>query len=292
MRAVLILIAVMWLALPARSDVAGQDDPELQAAIGDWLAGNEAQALPAMADMAAGGNTAARLLLGQIDSFPALQGDWLGGLSRADRIAVLRAPGRMSGLRWTKGLDDPVAQVWARLWDTSATAQVIVDFARLGEPRAARFAALTLARRQRAGFAMVANDPAYPAALRAYAVREWQKTDPQQAAAESFDPGDPQVEVLGQTVDPVRFSEWAATAALADPVLALCEALCPAEDPAICRPAALTGLGGFWGLAALGSPVEALVPSAVYNRSPRGLAVTLRQIRGPVESACLKQALQ
>jgi len=286
MRVILILCAVMWLASPARSEVAGQRDPEMQAAIGDWLSGNEADALPVLAGLAAGGNSAARLLLGQIDSFPALQGDWLAGLARAERIAVLRAPGGLSGVRWTRGLDDPVAQAWARLWDTAATAQVIVDFARLGEPRAARFAALTLARRQRQGFAAVAGDPDYPDSLRAYVLRETG------GDAAGLDPADPQVAVLGQEPDLAGFSAWAEGAGVTDPVLALCETLCPAEPAAICRPAALRALGGFWGLMPLGSPVEALVPSAVFNRTPRGITATLHHMRGPVDSLCLMQALK
>ena len=288
---IVILLAVLWLALPGSAlpglaEVAGRRDPELQAAVGDWLSGNERDALPALAGLAAGGNTAARLLLGQIDSFPSLQGDWLAGLARDDRIAVLRAPGGISGLRWTRGLDDPVARAWARLWDTVATAQVIVDFARLGEPRAARFAALTLARRQRQGFAGVADDPAYPVELRAYVLRE---TGGDQGG---LHPSDPQVAVLGRAVDLEGFAAWAEGAKVADPVVALCQTLCPAEEPAICRPAALQALGGFWGLTPLGSPVEALVSSDVFNRSPRGIAATLRHMRGPIASTCLMRLLE
>lgn len=280
-----LLLAAIWLALPVRAEVAGQRDPELQAAVGDWLAGNEADALPALAGLADQGNAAARLLLGQIDSFPALQGDWLAALPRSDRIAVLRAPGGLSGTRWTRGLDDPVAQAWARLWDTTATAGVIIDFARLGEPMAARFAALTLARRQRHGFAAVGGDADYPASLQAYVLRETG------GGAGGLHPSDPQVAVLELEPDLAGFSAWAETAPQADAVVALCEVVCPTEDAAICRPAALQALGGHWGLMPLGSPVEALVSSEVFNRSPRGIAATLRHMRGPVESACLTDAL-
>ena len=286
MRILLTLLTLLTLAAPLRAEVAGQRDPELQAAVGDWLSGNEADALPALAELAAGGNAAARLLLGQIDSFPTLQGDWLAGLPRADRIAVLRAPGGLSGIRWTRGLDDPVSQVWARLWDTGATAQVILDFARLDEPRAARFAALTLARRQRHGFSAVADDPAYPDSLRAYALGEVR------GDAGALDPADPQVAVLGIAPDPQGFAAWAATAPEADALVALCADRCADEPAAICLPAALQAVGGFWGLMPLGSPVEALVPSDVFNRSPRGLSATLRHMRGPVGSACLSGAVK
>ncbi len=286
MRTLILMLSVVWLALPVLAEIAGQNDPELQAAVGDWLAGNEADALPVLSAQAASGNVAARLLLGQIDAFPALQGDWLSGLPRAERIALLRAPGGLSGKRWSTGLDDPVAQAWGRLWDTAATPEVILDFARLEEPRAARFAALTLARRQRQGFAAVAADPAYPSSLQAYALRETK------AGAEALHPADPQRAVLGAEPDLSGFAAWSETAEEADAVVALCETLCRAEDPAICRPAALQALGGYWGLMPLGSPVEALISSDIFNRSTRGIAATLRHMRGPVASACLTDALK
>ena len=292
MRRILILLSLMWLALPAQSEVAGQRDPEVQAAIGDWLSGNEADALPALAALAAQGNTAARLLLGQIDSFPGLQGDWLAELTRTERIAVLRRPGGLSGQRWTTGLDDPVAKTWARLWNTDATPQVVVDFAKLGEPRAAQFAALTLARRQRHGFAAAAQDTAYPPALLAYAIRELRAADPERAGAaeRALHPADPQRAVIG--LEPLRtgFADWASTAPQADPVVALCETLCPAQPTAACQRAALDALNGHWGLISLGSPVEALIPSLAFNRSPRGVAFALAAMTKPSGSACLTQA--
>lgn len=175
MRLILFFMSMLWLALPLRAENLRQGDVEMQAALGDWLAGNEADALPALAAMAQNGNVSAQLLLGQIDRFPALQGDWLAQLSRAERIAVLRKQGGISGVNWmTTGIaqTQPIAMAWAQLWDGAATPQGILDFARLGEARAARFAALTLARRQRTGFAKIADDPDYPPSLWAYAVRE------------------------------------------------------------------------------------------------------------------------
>ena len=290
MRAILIFLSVMWLALPVRAETVRKISPAVQAAAREWLAGQEADALRAFAKLAADGDVSARLWLGQIDSFAALQGDWLGQLGRADRIAVLRQPGGFSGRHWTKAATpqtDPIAMAWAQLWDTGTGAEVILQFARLGETRAARFAALTLARRQRLGFAGIADDPDYPPSLWAYAMREgWL---PPQGG---LDAADPQRAILGQAFDSERFSNWVATAPEADAVVALCEVLCPTEPATVCRPAALQALGGYWGLMPLGSPVEAIVPSPLFNRSPAGIATTLRHMKGPVDSACLTAALK
>ena len=290
MRVILILFSVLWLAVPVRAETVREISPAVQAAARDWLAGREADALRAFATLAADGDLSARLWLGQIDSFAALQGDWLGRLGRAGRIAVLRQPGGLSGRHWTNAAmpqTDPVAMAWAQLWDTGTGAEVILQFARLGETRAARFAALTLARRQRSGFAAIADDPDYPTSLWAYAMREgWVPPEG------GLDPADPQRAILGQAVDTAGFSVWAETAPEADAVVALCEILCPAEPAAVCRPAALQALGGYWGLMPLGSPVEAIVPSPLFNRSPAGIATTLRQMKGPIASACLTGALE
>lgn len=289
MRLALALIAVVCLASPARTEVVNSADTDFDAAHADWLSGNEADALPALAELAANGHASARLLLGQIDRFPAFQGAWVAGLSRADRIAVLRQSGGLSGQNWTKELallGEPISAAWVALWDTDATTQIILEFAHLGESRAAQFAALTLSRRQQHGFAAIADDRDYAPNLWAFAMREgWVPP------SAGLHPADPQRAVLGQEPDLTGFSEWAATASEAGAVVALCEVLCPSEDPAICRPAALMGLGGYRGLMQLGSPVEFIVASDVFNRSPKGIDATLRSIRWPVESACLTDAL-
>ena len=290
MRILLALMVVLCLASAARTETARAADAEFDAILAQWLDGNEADALPALARLAAGGHASAQLLLGQIDRFAALQGPWLAGLSRVERIAVLRQPGGVSGQNWTiesARLQDPRSVTWLALWDTDATTQIILDFARLDEPRAAQFAALTLSRRQQHGFAAVADHPDYPPSLWAFAMRDgWVPP------GDGPHPADPQRAVLGQDPDLAGFSAWATLAPQADALVALCNVLCPSEDAAICRPAALTGLGGYWGLMPLGSPVEIIIPSDVFNRSPKGIDATLRHMRGPVESACLTDALK
>jgi hypothetical protein len=291
--------ATLLMASPARSaPIDGQSDPAFVSALALWLAGDEQAALPQLAVLAQDQNAAAQILLGLIDTTPALQGDWLMGQQRDDRIALLRAPGGLSGQNWmrTAAATEPLAQTWLALWNGDAPATVILDFARQDEARAARIAAMTLAKREKNGFAALADDPAYPAAARAFAVREWRRVDPPRAAREeaSLLPADPQGEILGlRPEEPGATAAWLATNPEGDPLVALCAALCPDADQSACQTAAYQAIGGYWEVMALGSPAETIIPSDQFNQSRTGQASVLRALRGKtVENACLVDALQ
>ncbi len=284
------------MVLPASADdIAGQTEPDFVAAVDLWLTGDEAATLPRLAVLAKEQNAAAQILLGLIDTTPALQGDWLSALPRADRIALLRAPGGFSGQNWMRkaALTEPLAQSWLAIWNGDALHDVMLDFGRMDEPRAARVAAMALASRDKTGFAGVADDPAYPASARAFAIREWRRSDPARAtsAEAALAPGDPQGEILGLRDGSV--ADWLVSNPEGDPLVAMCEALCPDAAQAECQAAAYQALGGYWPLMALGSPVEAVVPSDQFNRSPAGVAMVLRQLQGDASgSACLASALE
>ncbi len=296
-----IFAALMALAmgLPLRAEpVAGQDDPAFARALEVWLAGDEAAALPQLAVLAQDQNRAAQILLGLIDTTPALQGEWLMTQTRDARIALLRGPGGLSGQNWMRAAaeTEPLAQTWLALWDGDARPGVILDFARQGEARAARIAAMTLARREKSGFAALADDPAYPAAARAFAIREWRRTEPARAVREeaSLAPADPQGEILGlRPESPAETAKWLATHPEGDALVAFCAALCPDADQAACQAEAYQAMGGYWEVMALGSPAEAIIASDRFNRSPAGLASVLRKLEGrAVENACLADALK
>ena len=296
MSAVLTAAAVL-IAMPVRSDpVAGQSAPAFADALDLWLAGDEAAALPQLAALAQDDNRAAQILLGLIDTTPALQGDWLMALSRADRITLMRVPGGLSGQNWMReaAVTEPLAATWLTLWQGDAPMTVMIDFARQGEARAARIAAMTLARREKTGFAALADDPAYPAEVRAFAIREWQRSDPARAAQEaaSLPPGDPQGEIRGLHPAAAETAAWLEANPGGDPLVALCAALCPGADQPACHAAAYQALGGYWDLMALGSPAEAVIPSSVFNRSAAGLNTTLYGLRHgrPTGLACLDTA--
>jgi len=289
------LIIGIVLAGPALAapPIAGAEDAAMQAALSVWLEGDEAVALPAMAALAAGGNAAARLLLGVVNVTPALQGPWIGAQDRAVRITLLRKPEAvpsLSGKSWFSSPDDPRAAIWGRTLQADAPMTVILDFARLDEPRAAAEAAFRLMSRQRRGFAALAGDPDFPAALAPYAALE-------RGSPARLDPADPHRALFGpHEPTPDSLSGW--IAGHADAVAALCQTLCPDEPAGVCGPAVLAGLGGPMGLLHTGSPVEGLVPSATFNRRPKGVEMMLALMSptaiatAPVPSQCLTDAMK
>ncbi|MDP3407202.1 hypothetical protein [Bosea sp. (in: a-proteobacteria)] len=91
MRIMLVLV-LMVAAVAARA--APLDD-----AISAWLADDDAVALPALSALAQAGDDDAMLALGVIEP-RAWEGPYVQGLDRAQRIAVLRRPGGLSGESW------------------------------------------------------------------------------------------------------------------------------------------------------------------------------------------------
>lgn len=284
------LLAVV-MALPSRAEVqplAGQDTLEFQAALDLWLSGDEAQALPALAELVAAENRAAQVLVGLIDVTPQFQGRWLYALPRDQRVALMRAPsGGLSGKNWLREAgDEALAQAWVQMWDGNSGPDVMLAFARLGEQSAARTAAKRLARREAKGFGPMADDPDFPAFAIGLAIKEWRATDPARAqmAQDGLHPADPVRALLGPyEPDP------SALLALADsdPALRLLDqhlgVLC-ADDPAGRAGrlvAALDLLGGWWGLANLGPPAEVLVNPDRWAASAQGSAAFVRLLPDP-----------
>ena len=291
------IAALMALALPLQAEVrplAGQQNPAFEVALEAWLSGDEAKALPALADLAAAENRAAQVLLGLIDVTPQYQGRWLYALPRAERIALMRGPldgsSGVSGQNWLRraAADEALAVAWVQIWDGNAKAEVMLDFARLGEESAARTAAKRLARRDAKGFVALADDPDFPSFAIGLAIRDWQKTDPlrAKAAQEALPLADPGRALIGPyKPDPLALLALAET----DPALWMLDrhlaALCPNPGDAATRArrlaTALDMLGGWWGLADLGPPAEALIEPDRWVTSAQGKAAFVRLLPDP-----------
>ena len=281
----LLILLLAALALPVRAEIAGKADPAFVAAIDAWLAGDEASAIPALARLAADGNSAARIHLGLIDSTPAYQGDWLTALPRADRIALLRAPGGISGRNWLREAapTEPLARVWLQIWDGDATVDVLREFTVLGELRAAHMGARLLFMRQMRGFGTLAEDPSFPPSLLPLAIYDWQASDPTRAARGlgDLDPGDPGSSLVrGGMPSPRALLIWAQHHPLAQNLLGALGQICPGDTVSAEDFAAYLGQsGGYWALAWAGPPAQSLIDPAIYAQSPKAAETALNLLR-------------
>jgi len=261
---------------PEPPPLAHAEDPAFRAALAAWLADDEETGLWGFADLALTGNTAARVLLGLIDTSPSLQGPYLTQLDRATRLAILRAPGGLSGRNWL-GVETgvPLAAAWQTLLQVDATPAVIDQFTALGEARAAREATIILAARAHLDLTSreaAAFDPELLFVL-------WQSADAaRRAALEALiPPGHPQLSMIGVRIDARAVDMWLAESPAAAPLQHLCAVACPTEQ-ATCRGAAYQALNSHTALLTMGSPAETLVSQADFLTSARGRASVLRRI--------------
>lgn len=275
------LAVLVHAATPAQA-IGGLDAPDFDAARAAWLADHEETALPALSQLARNGNTAAQMLIALIDKTPALQGPWLSSRSRAVRTDLMRAPGGLSGTSWMRvaAQTEPLAGTWVGLWSVDAPVEIVLDFARAGEDRAAREAVTALSAREQGGFSRIGDDPDYPSEIRVPVWMEWRQ-DPNRAERTveeiaALDPGDPQRRQLGLDVSEDDLAAWLGSAAVAAPLRTLCATVCP-DDPS-CLVAAYDALPSHAALLTFGTPSETLVPAALFDGSPRANAALLRQI--------------
>jgi hypothetical protein len=276
------LVFCGWLIAPhgraLAQDRLGTDrlDPAFAQARALWLADDEAAALPALADLARAGNTAARMLLGLIDKTPALQGPWLTRLPRADRVTLLRATGGLSGQNWitVDAEQTQQARLWYDLWHGKDDLEIAQAFATLGEPRAVVQALLAVASRQQRPFApeVLAQDW-FPDGL-VHLGTGWGQDA---GLVDRLPAGDPQRDMLGLVVAEEDRLQWLATAPEAAPLRALCNTRCP-ETAQACTLALLWGFPAPQSLMVHGSPSEQVIDTDSFVRSAKGQASLARRI--------------
>ena len=195
----------------------------------------------------------------------------------------MRQPGGLSGKSWMRAAaaDTPLAATWVALWNATNRdeGKIARAFAEFGEDRAVRMTLIAMSLRESEELAGLAKEPFYPPSLRFLVWREWARdpaSEPRIAAEmTALHPGDPQIAtVTGEHPSAAERAAWLAEAAPAAPLRALCAATCP-ENPSRCLDAAFAFRAG---------PISrtsvvrwrSLVPSAVWELSPRGRAMILR----------------
>lgn len=272
-------VAVLCLCAMPFASVAQTVDAERARAISTWLAEDELAGLRDMARLAQEGDAASRLLLGLIDKNAALQGPDIVALSRDQRIALLRAPGGLSGRNWVQAAaaqGTPGAQAWQALWAVQADLTTAQTFAALGETRAAAETLLTLAKRSEGGFdSSVLEDTWFPSTLLFLSPDRTLSAE----HAGQLHPGDPQHRFGQDGGKPaeVDLRMWLAESEAALHLRATCATACP-ETQSDCQFALYKALGSYEALLTHGTPVASLVEDAVFADSPRGRAALARRI--------------
>ncbi len=275
-----IVLLLVTLAPSAQAEpqhrIAGAEAPAFEQALSLWLNADEAESLPRLAGLAQEGNVAARFLLAMIDKTAALQGPYLTHLPRAERIALLRQPGGLSGRNWMQeaAAKEPLAELWNDLWLMRGGVEIAEGFAALGEERACRESLLAQISRQESGFAPeTLAAPWYPESLPHLTLTRTLDL----AGIDSLPAGHPLRALGGQAPEPAELTEWLGTAPLAAPLRAACSSVCP-ESAASCAYVLYQALGSYHSLAMMGSPSVALVPEEAFIASPRGHQAVARRI--------------
>lgn len=288
-------VLVMMLAPPAAAQgFAGVGEPAFADARTAWLEGrDDPAALARLSALAGAGNVAAQVLLGAIVA-EGLIPPQVAALPRAERIALTRAPGGLSGTSWLRvaaqadpaaaRLELPMLRLAEVLPRTHAgDLQALLD---QGEARAALRLIEVFANYggtdESGGWTLIAHLGAHPG-LQGHGlpVMDWLRallTDPNSGVADAALAKD-----LTETVAQAPAADLAlarvgagvagadAGAALLSPLAAplagVCTAACPTEAEA-CTLALVRAVAGRAGYLTL-SPVESLIDSATYQASPR-----------------------
>ena len=160
----------------AAGPVAGADHPDFRQAVQTWLDDDDAGSLPVLADMARSGSTAARLLLSQIDREMPVLGEtgWMKSLSKAERQALMRAPGtarfRKTWVRFLADEGHPLAQILVNSRDRTGFESVLGPLMDAGEVQLAGRMAFHFAPIFPEAFLEITGHPAFPDDSRFYRV--------------------------------------------------------------------------------------------------------------------------
>ena len=318
----LVLASIFLLLVPASLQSADATEG-LEEAISAWLDDRDDAAVPALAVLAASGNTDAQLLLGQIEQRSGALSPYLAAFGEDERQNLLKAP---DGVSWLDILaaDDPMAQAIRAVKTPGQRVDGFESLLDLGETGPA-IALMDLLYKDDVGTGETVDlslHPNFPREMQHFAWLSIQfpidipaaqvhrlDTDFHERLAENdlaalellsvlqlFLVGQSRAEYLSKIelakVLTGYVREGDLTEVLATPaatvvdqllvqapsmqtVAGLCEVTCPKSISA-CLRTLYFGLDGFWGISAIQTPVERLVPSARYLDSKRHRADILR----------------
>ncbi len=252
----------------------GTDDPGFVTARALWLSGtDDLAAIGQLADLARAGNQPAQLLLGVLVAGGQLP-EAVEDLPRADRIALTRAEGGLSGTSWLRvaGQADPLAAAIETVAIGLATTTPTERRAALETLLAAgetchAMSVLAFSYNYggfgpEGGWTLTAQFGAHPA-LHGHGLAMLQGMQ-QLLVTPSNGVDDPATLVVVREALAAIKEE---ATGVAEPLMAFCRVGCPTEADS-CTDALVQTVGGNVGYVTL-SPVETLIDSATYQSSPR-----------------------
>lgn len=306
-----ILIGFLHAHLAHAGDVDGSTDPAFEAAVEVWLEDNDRDSLPALAELAAGGNIAARLLLSRIAATDQAPSDFIESLSRKQRVELFRSNAGSGLFRptWLKTESAAGNRLAAALLDSTALAvnldaiQTLYD---LGEPQAAydliREVAGNGSEQDKAVLReflpagselmpylvalqnpLAESSPGHAALRQMTGAAESSGSDADTGAAANF------VEFGYQTgvgnsdfgFDNAYFDAlagWIESTPAAQPIASLCRRHCEIDEFAACAVTAFGVVGGYYKAIRFDSPMQTLISQSRFAASERAAGMLLRRV--------------
>ncbi|MEO3413535.1 hypothetical protein AAFO92_02635 [Roseovarius sp. CAU 1744] len=296
----LIAVIVTWTG-------TAQAQASLNGATELWLQGDDRQSLPALAELARGGNSDARLLLGRIETNDLGPSPYRMSLSKLETRALFRdiSDHGLFGRTWISveaALDNELARVFQRALQPVPRLGLIERLHRIGEIQAAdhptRILALYGTREMReklrtADYLMpdlipyleYVSGPPEPRADGMAALRHIAPDEKDEISAS--DPDSLGMAGLlslgfgygGHEADNrwrPAVENWLLSAPSTQPIADLCNESC-GQQPGDCAIAFLALTGGYYEVIRIDSPLERLIPQDRFLGSPRARLMVLRR---------------
>ncbi len=305
------------LAKPALAVVvAGADDPAFRQAVIDWLQDNDSDSLPTLSGLAKNGNSAARILLARIEITDRASTSYVKSLSRAQRLALFRAPVgksifKPSWLQWEADAGNGFAQSLLSATTLGINIEAIQNLIALGEPESAEHLVRKVAvdgshadhlklanvldpnselapylrgfQFSRTGLTTGKTALAYIASNTNENDIRWPDDSPDSAMASVFvdigyQAGDHAIEYGAQNRFYRAIAEWVMAAPVAAPIAEICRSNCSVDEIPQCANTALGLAGGYYEVIRFDSPLEAIIPQRKYRFSARAIGMALRRM--------------
>lgn len=281
----------------------GAADTALQRAVDLWLEGDDARALPMLSELAASGNSEARLLLARIETGDLGPSPYRQALSREQSRELFRqmdwAPFGRSWLAVEAAEGNELAQALLQSKRPVPNLTLVENLIEMGEPEASDYPTRIIALYGDDGMrqSLLDNDRAMQD-LRPYLSYLLLEPEPRGDGIAALrhiqpDPVDVQsVPTLGMAgllalglgygdVSPDNpwrpaVEDWLMTSKATRPIAGLCNAECPQETRA-CAFAFLALSGGYFEAIRYDSPLETVIPQDRFLDSPRARLMVLRR---------------